>query len=898
MALTPGTRIGPYEIIAPIGAGGMGEVYRARDGRLERDVAIKILPELFAKDPERMARFEREARVLASLNHPNIAAIYGLEHAEGRQALVLELVEGRGLDADLARGALPIGEVLRLAIQMADALAAAHTAGVIHRDLKPANVLINSAGNAKVLDFGLAKVSAVESFAATMTAHRPAQQTAEGAVMGTVAYMSPEQAAGRPVDARSDIFSFGSVLFEMITGQRAFDGDTSMSTLAAIIHQPARPVSQLNAAVPRELERIISRCHRKDPAKRVQSMGDLRVALEELRDDLDSGRLSAVVTPGAIAAPRREPRIWAALALVALAASVAGALAARAWWAPSDQASPALTIRHFTADIGVTDDPDVTPNGTLVAYASDRFDGTSRDIWVQPASGGDPVRVTTHAADDSEPAFSPDGSRIAFRSERDGGGIYVVPALGGQERLLVSDGRGPAYSPDGKWLAYSTGGRGTSARVFVMPAGGGAARHLTEGIDIAGDLAWAPDSQRLMIRGQRGTEADAFIIGVDATSAAAALPTGLAAQANVRESVILRAWKGDRLFYSTGTPAGSIWSVALRDGKAGKPEQIYLSTGRIGGVAVDDAGQMYFASVAARTSLWSVPDTGGRAATTAPVQVTATAAADDLPSMSSDGAKIAFRSTRRTDAGAWIRDMAAGTEAALPSPSRLISVALSPDGRSVAYSAFTPGTNDSELTIVGASGGVPRTVCTECALNVWAWTSDGRALLASSERPQALIVVDAATGAVTRLLDGKFDGQVWLARHSPDGRWMSFIHWLAPDRTRIYIAPFRGAAQIPQAAWIPVTDGATVDEEQAWSADGRTLYFVSERDGFRCIYAAPVDLATGSVRAVQPVMHAHGIRRRILSTADTPGRIDLAGGRLVFPMQELHGNIHALTIGR
>lgn len=897
MTLVAGTRIGHYEILAPIGAGGMGEVYRARDTRLDRDVAIKILPELFAADPERIARFEREARVLASLNHPNIAAIYGLEPAAGAGvkslALVLELVDGTALDAVIGRGGLPIPDVLRFAIQMADALAAAHAAGVIHRDLKPANIIVTRAGAVKVLDFGLAKISAVDTFAATMTAHAPAQHTAEGAVMGTVAYMSPEQAAGRPVDARSDIFSFGSVLFEMVTGARAFEGDTSMSTLAAIIHQPARPVSQINAAVPRELERVISRCHRKDPARRVQSMGDLRVALEELRDDLESGRLSAAV-PAAITPPGfawRRPAAFAAAGLMALAA---GAFAGYTLKPSASAAAPALSIRHVTADVGVTDDPAVTPNGSLIAYASDRFDGTNRDIWVQQASGGDPVRVTTHAADDGEPAFSPDGSRIAFRSERDGGGIYIVPALGGSERLLVRDGRSPAFSPDGKWLVYLTGGRGTVVSLFVMPAAGGEPRRLFAGGDVAGKAIWAPDSARVMVPGRHAGETDAFIVAIDEKASSAGRAAGLRAVLPAGESPVLEAWTGDRVLYSSERESGGIWSVELRDGSAVRVVPVYQSASRIGRVAVDAAGQMYFASVSRRTALWSIPE-GPRAAGAAPMAITITAAADDMPSLSADGRSLAFQSTRRTDANVWVRDMSTGRETAVPSPADTIDAVLSPDGRTVAYTRPVAGADETELATVGASGGVPRAVCRKCAIQIWAWTADGRALLVGTPRPNVLSVIDVATGKAERVIEGH-DNQIWLARNSPDGRWLSFIRWPAADRSRIYIAPFTRGAPMPEASWIPVTSGETVDEEQAWAPDGRTIYFVSERDGFRCIYAAPFDPAAGRVGAIQPIMHAHGTRRRIVPTASNPGRLDAGGGRLVFPMQEIQSNIYALTV--
>jgi Tol biopolymer transport system component len=679
----------------------------------------------------------------------------------------------------------------------------------------------------------------------------------------------------------------------MVTGARAFEGDTSMSTLAAIIHQPARPVSHVNAAVPRELERLISRCHRKDPAKRVQSMGDLRVALEELRDDLESGRLSGPV-PAAAVAPRSGWRRSAAFAAAALGVLAAGAAGGYALKPPSSAAAPALSIRHFTADVGVTDDPAVTSNGSLIAYASDRFDGTNRDIWVQPASGGDPVRVTTDAADDGEPAFSPDGGRIAFRSERDGGGIYIVPALGGSERLLVRDGRHPAFSPDGKWIVYVTGGRGTIASLFVMPAAGGAPRRLFADSAIGGRPVWAPDSARVMVVASKDGLTDAFIVAIDDKAPAAPRATGVFGVLPEAMTPVLEAWTGERLLCSSEAGSGGIWSVNVRDGRAGGAVPVYQSASPIGRVAIDAAGRMYFADVSTRTSLWSIPE-GMRAAGAAPVAITVTAAADDMPSLSADGRSLAFRSTRRMDASVWVRDMGTRRETAVPSPAQIIGAALSPDGRTVAYTSSSAGPDTTELTIVGASGGVPRTVCQKCAGQIWTWTSDGRALLVAAQRPNVLSLVDVATGRVERLIEGH-DNEIWLARNSPDGQWLSFIRWPVADRARIYVAPFKRGAPIADASWIPVTSGETVDEEQAWAPDGRTIYFVSERDGFRCIYAAPFDPSACRVGAVQPILHGHGTGRRLLPTAAAPGRLDAGGGRLVFPMQETQSNIHAITI--
>ena len=279
MALSPGTHLGSYQVTALIGQGGMGEVYRARDTKLDRNVALKVLPDLFADDPERLARFQREARVLASLNHPNIASIYGLEESEGVRALVLELVEGPTLAERIAQGAIPVEEALPIAKQMADALEAAHEAGVIHRDLKPANVKVKADGMVKVLDFGLAK--ALEGDAGSDPSESPtltAAATGMGVIMGTAAYMSPEQARGKRVDKRADIWAFGCVLFEMLTGKRAFTGDDVSDTLAAVLRADV-DLDALPRETPGRLRQVLIACLERDPKQRVHDVADVRLAM-------------------------------------------------------------------------------------------------------------------------------------------------------------------------------------------------------------------------------------------------------------------------------------------------------------------------------------------------------------------------------------------------------------------------------------------------------------------------------------------------------------------------------------------------------------------------------------------------------------------------------------------
>ncbi|HEY7575657.1 MAG TPA: serine/threonine-protein kinase, partial [Thermoanaerobaculia bacterium] len=319
MTLTAGTRLGPYEILAKVGAGGMGEVYRARDARLGRDVAIKVLPEAFAADAERLARFRREAQVLAALNHPHIAAIHGLEESNGIEAIVLELVPGETVAERLAKGPLPVDEALEIARQIADGLAAAHERGIVHRDLKPANVKLTPEGRVKILDFGLAKalVGDASSPEVSKSPTLTAAGTQAGIIVGTAAYMSPEQARGKAVDKRADIWAFGALLYEMLAGRRVFDGETVSDTLAAVLTRDP-DWKALPAATPASVRRVLKRCLDRDAKTRLHDIADARIEMDEAPEPLGS-----VAAPAAGPLARRMP--WVLAGLLAI-------LAAAGWW--------------------------------------------------------------------------------------------------------------------------------------------------------------------------------------------------------------------------------------------------------------------------------------------------------------------------------------------------------------------------------------------------------------------------------------------------------------------------------------------------------------------------------------------------------------------------------------
>jgi len=481
-ALSPGAKLGNFEIVELIGRGGMGEVYRARDSRLKRDVAIKVLPAGLARDPDRIVRFEREARAAGALNHPNIVAVHEIGRDGDTYWIATELVGGESLAKVIERGPLGVPRALEIARQIADGLAAAHAAGIVHRDLKPANIMVTRDGWVKILDFGLALRQRTSQDSTTM------DMTEKGTVLGTAGYMSPEQVRGEVVDHRSDLFSFGVILYEMLGGKRAFAGVSSVEVMSAILKDDP---PELPASVPPTCDRIVRRCLQKDRERRFQTAADLGWALQTPSPSQPPAKT-----------PRRRTRLtWAAVAAAVCAAAVIAAYLIGAHSRPIGIAA-GTTLRRLTADKGITTDAAISADGTFVAYATDRADSGNLDIWVQQVAGGGAVRLTDNPADDYDPSISPDGSQVAFRSNRDGGGVYLVPVLGGNARLLIPKGNHPRFSPDGQMLMYSIGIAREDVyggELFVQRLSGGSPIPIGPGCSVFSfSPAWSPDSRRII----------------------------------------------------------------------------------------------------------------------------------------------------------------------------------------------------------------------------------------------------------------------------------------------------------------------------------------------------------------------------------------------------------------
>jgi len=588
-----GKTVSHYRILEKLGGGGMGVVYKAEDTKLHRFVALKFLPEMLTKDRQALERFQREAQAASALNHPNICTIHDIDEYEGQPFIVMELLEGETLRQRLVAPpsrrqgpALQTDELLDLAIQIANGLDAAHSKGIFHRDIKPANIFITTQGQAKILDFGLAKLTpvgaglkpaptpgaeggggadaaATESPTATID---PEYLTSPGTAMGTIAYMSPEQALARQLDARSDLFSFGAVLYEMATGRPPFAGDSSAAIFDSILHKTPVSALRLNPELPAGLEAIINKALEKDREMRYQHASDLRADLKRLHRDTTSGRAAAAEAPGtarpAEAAPvtgakPRGRRTWLAAALAV--AVLGGAALAYLYLRPGPRlARLPLRIVPFTSTTGQKSQPAFSPDGNAIAYSWKGEKNDNADIYVKLVGAGVPLRLTTDPGDDLSPSWSPDGRFIAFvRLSKGGDGYYLVPALGGPERKLADshkdsewgnyldwspDGKFLAvadrmsaqdqlrlllisvesgekkvvasppdpfvasarFSPDGKFLAYVAGAGFLAQDIFLVPVSGGEAKRLTLDKRRVLGLAWTPSGNEILFSSDRG----------------------------------------------------------------------------------------------------------------------------------------------------------------------------------------------------------------------------------------------------------------------------------------------------------------------------------------------------------------------------------------------------------
>jgi Tol biopolymer transport system component/predicted Ser/Thr protein kinase len=887
----------------------MGVVYKCRDTILGRFVALKVLTPDALGNQDRRRRLINEARTASALNHPNIVTIYEVAEADGVDFIAMEYVEGSALNAVLQGGPLSIERAVRYASDVAGALAAAHQAGVVHRDIKPGNILITRDDRAKVLDFGLAKSTETSSGSSADAETRSAGVTEPGMVVGTVAYMSPEQAQGKKVDSRTDIFSFGALLYEMITGRRAFGGDSAVSILSAILRDEPAPAPEITRGIPRELDRIVTRCLQKDRDRRYQHAGDLKIDLEQVKEGLAaSGPVIGEEMP-------RRPSMGRWWWLAAAAACVAVSFAV-VWWLRGPQAAlPPWNLTRLTADSGLSGTSALSPDGKLVAYSSDRSLDGERDLYVKQVTGGQPIRLTSDGAGNTTPDFSPDGSKIVFRSNRDGGGIYEIPAFGGEVRLVVREGLNPKFSPDGSQVAYWVGPESVAAAipgggvVRVVPEAGGLPRRVGSNFTAARYPIWSPDGKHVLMIGYTSAKSyesssiDWWLVAPDGGEAVktgayeALVHAGLQPQdpgSNPGSFTPIPSvprpgcWLADNtvIFSNVSGDAQNLWEIGVspRTGKvSGALKRLTTGTGKEVEPSCASGGALTFTSVETRRDIWSLPFDLDRGTSKGALErITRGPAVRETPSLSNNGHYVAFASDQSGRRNVWLRELATGKESMVASSPLVQRYPVSDaSGARIAFSVYE---KDKLVVYVSAPGGAPEKLCEACQAGDW--SRDGKTLLVSGGKQS---ILDLASHQQVPLLKHP-TYSISHGRFSPDNRWVSFTARIETNRGRIVIAPVDGPKPVPESAWVTIAEAGS-DDYAIWSPDGKTLYFTSPRDGYSCLWGQRIEATSrrpvGNPFAVQ---HLHGR----LSYRHTTGW-SAAGGRIALALAEASGNIWTMS---
>jgi Tol biopolymer transport system component len=784
-------RLGRYEVVSPLGAGGMGEVYRARDTALQREVAVKILPEELSSDPGRVMRFEREAKVTAALSHPNVLTVFDLGREAGRAYLVFEMLEGSTLDGVMKSGRLRTREALDYAGQVARGLAAAHAHGVVHRDVKPANLFLTTNGVVKILDFGLARIRGTGSQAAQEGTE---EMTAPGLVLGTVSYMSPEQTRGEALDARSDIFSLGAVLYEMLSGRHPFRRSSPAETASAILRDAPADLGRLEGRAPGAVKRLVGRCLEKRPEDRFQTASGLALALdvlgrgEEWAEEASPASLSREGSkPGPATSPgpsRSRGRLGLATGLAALLGAAAGAWLLWRASPPLRPPPPAERVVALTSMRGFEKGPTWSPDGEQVAFDwnGEKLDDT--DVYVKMVGASEMRRLTTHPAPDIAASWSPDGRQIAFLRLQPSGGfrIRLVSPLGGPDRMLgdflVVIGK-PSWSPDGRWLAVAgarvggapgpTGGAG-SGGIYLVSVPGGEPRPiaLPQAARDAFNPRFSPDGRHLAYQACVGFSCHVDVVPLSADLVPQGPPRRLTRRP-IHPPGGLEWTRDGRSVIFVELGVHRLWRVAAEG--TGSPAPIELAgLGAVLPSAAVSRERLAFVRELIDKDVY-------RFETGRPVEpVLASSFVDYGPQFSPDGRRIAFESERSGDAHEiWLAEADGTNPIQLTRGPGLAqgSPRWSPDGRRLAFDSQGEDGHWDIWTIDADGGSARRLTQGPGDENQPSWSRDGRSVYFAARREDGIPDVwrvPAAGGVEERITRG--GGAI--SQESTDGRTLFF----------------------------------------------------------------------------------------------------------------------------
>jgi serine/threonine-protein kinase len=842
-----GTTVSHYRITARLGAGGMGEVFRAEDTKLGRDVALKVLPASVASDPERLARFEREARALAAFSHPNIAAIHGFEDVEGQRFLVMEVAEGQSLAQRLASGPLPVEEAARIALQVAEALEVAHEKGIVHRDLKPGNVMVSPEGRVKVLDFGLAKALGVHPLSggsdANLSASPTLAMTQAGVLLGTAGYMSPEQARGKAVDRRADIWSFGCVLYEMLAGQRAFDGETVTDVLGAIVHKEP-DLARLPASVPARLRQLLQRCLQKDVSRRLQSIGDARVALQEWLENPKAPEPTMILA--APAGSRLLP--WAASAAALVLGLVAGALVFRRPVAEEP-------VRRF--EVNVTQDAVfsrlgsglvASPDGRAIAYTTG-MEGEPQSLVLRPLDRFQETVLAGGVGPQGpyNPFFSPDSAWVGFVTPRE---IRKISVTGGAPITLarVERSRGAAWGPDGT-IVYAPS---VFSPLVRIPAVGGTPAPVTK-LDPGKERThrwpqWLPGGRSVLFTALGQDSADFEGASIEVVR----VDTGERKVVHRGGYYARYAPTGHVLYVQSGTLFALPFDAGRLEATGSQmPVLEQLETNPAEGSAqygLSDNGLLTYLPRSAGIEPFRIAaaDRDGRV-----LDLWKAAGIYGAPRLSPDGRQLAISVQRDGNWDVWAYDLAREVATRVTFGERYDADPVwSPDGRWIAYESEVDG-KDGIFRKRADGTGAAEVVLAPGAMTFPApnsWSPDGKLILFQPDggggRSDLFTVPADGSGKPEPVAKSPYDESG--GAFSPDGRWVAY----ASDETgkrEVYVMSFP-----PGGGKWQISDGGGAQPK--WSGDGRELFFRSDEG----ILAARVAVEGSSVRAGKPELLFRG----------------------------------------